>query len=326
MKQSSKEYLPRVFVMMATYNGERFLGEQIDSILAQQGVSVTLRICDDLSTDDTFQIASEYQKRNNNIFATQNDENLGVAKNFMQMLFEVNSDDYEYFAFSDQDDVWMPEKLEIAIKKIKQTELCEHTRKIENLGIPVLYTSDLINVDENLKNPRRELSPLKPDETLRATMLINNWHSGCTFVFNRPMLQLYKKTDFLDATRNHDGWCYFVAYYCGTAIVDMQNSLIMRRISDSNASGEVTANSDVKKANLFNVLRPSKHNATKFAKLIYDTYKEYMTDADSKMIESFINYRKSLAGRFKWAFSGEYSSLSPVSNLMHRVKFILGRY
>lgn len=62
MKQSSKEYLPRVFVMMATYNGERFLGEQIDSILAQQGLSVTLRKCDDVSTDGTFQIASEYQK------------------------------------------------------------------------------------------------------------------------------------------------------------------------------------------------------------------------------------------------------------------------
>ena len=311
--------------MMATYNGEKWLSEQIDSILKQRGVDVTLQICDDRSTDGTFQVADAYQQEFDNIIATQNAENLGVGKNFMQMVYEVNAEDYDYFAFSDQDDVWLPEKLQVAIEKIEKAKKDDDLKTIEGVGTPILYCSDIQNVDENLKNPKRELASMQLDETLRATPLLRNWHSGCSFVFNRSMLKLCQKANVKDTFRNHDAWLYLIAFYCGNTIVDLQNALILRRLTSTNTVGEIAAGTDVKKAKVAHVAQQPKQNMKKCASVLYDEYKNYFSNSDRAMIESFLRYDSLLKERLKWVFSNSYASLSHADTLLLRAKLMLGR-
>ena len=127
-----------VQVVMSTYNGEKYLKEQIDSILSQEGVDVRLYIRDDGSSDRTTDILASYQEHKN--VKIEKGNNLGFAKSFLTALDEC--DEADYYAFSDQDDVWEKDKLSTAIEILEE----------ESQSTPLLYCSALQRVDENL-NP-----------------------------------------------------------------------------------------------------------------------------------------------------------------------------
>ena len=106
---------PRVAVLMSTYNGEKYIKEQIDSILLQKGVDVKLYIRDDGSVDNTCNIINEYD--DNRIVLISDGRNLGAGVSFFTLLKYVVDIDkaIEFFAFSDQDDFWFPNKIEIVL-------------------------------------------------------------------------------------------------------------------------------------------------------------------------------------------------------------------
>lgn len=311
--------------MMATYNGAHYLEEQIDSILAQKDVDVTLLIGDDLSTDETAAICHRYEARDKRVRFKVNAERLGVGLNFMRMVYEA-SGDYDFYAFSDQDDVWLENKLVVAVRTIEKSLADGHIRSVEGFGYPALYCSDLCNVDADLSNPRKELQELSPDAELRATPLIRNYYSGCTMVFNRDFLNLARRYRYDNLSRIHDAFSYCLAYYCGTAVVDSDNALILRRISGSNVEGEVTLNRDYKKASPSRVLEKSERKMTAFAKMLLDDFGDLMSDGDRRLIESFCSYGDSLSSRIQWALSRDYQCLSWRDSLLKRSKFLFKRY
>ncbi len=124
----------KVDVLMATYNGEKYLKEQIDSILNQTYQNIHLIISDDCSTDGTRNILKEYEE-NEKITVFYQENNQGYVKNFEFLLNQVTS---ELYMFADQDDFWLPEKIEKSVEKLQK----------ENLD---LVFGDLEVVDENLK-------------------------------------------------------------------------------------------------------------------------------------------------------------------------------
>ena len=97
----------QVAVLMSTYNGEKYIRDQIDSILSQIKVNVTLFIRDDGSTDSTVKIITQYTEKYSNIKFWVG-ENIGVGNSFMQLLYSL-TDEFDYYAFSDQDDIWLNE-------------------------------------------------------------------------------------------------------------------------------------------------------------------------------------------------------------------------
>jgi rhamnosyltransferase len=125
----------KVCVLLSTYNGEAYLREQIDSILAQIDVSVELIIRDDGSKDSTVKIINEYKNQYVNVLILDSYKNLGPANSFMELLYA--SGDADYYAFAEQDDIWLPEKLSKAIGII------EH-KNIDGSSSPVLYASNQI--------------------------------------------------------------------------------------------------------------------------------------------------------------------------------------
>ena len=127
MDENINQY-PTIAVLMSTYNGEKYIKEQLDSIFRQKEVKVTLYVRDDGSTDGTLDIIKLYH----GIILLPFDENKGPGLSFMTLLYHVmgQSTKYDYYAFADQDDIWMDNKL---IKAIKQ---------IQNNGECVLYSSN----------------------------------------------------------------------------------------------------------------------------------------------------------------------------------------
>ena len=107
----------KIDILMATYNGEKYLKEQIESILNQTYKNIRLIISDDASKDSTPQILEEYRKKDSRIEIYLNKENRGVVKNIEFLLEKVED---EFYMLADQDDVWLPLKVEKSIETLKK--------------------------------------------------------------------------------------------------------------------------------------------------------------------------------------------------------------
>ena len=211
-----------VTVLMSTYNGDRFLEEQIDSILNQQGVNVKLCVRDDGSSDDTLRKLLNYA---DDIDLTKG-SNIGVGNSFMQMVYCADLDS-DYFAFSDQDDIWMSDKLKTAVDKIK---------KFDN---PVLYASNqlLVNADGEKISIRFNGDPGSNWEHT----LCRNYMCGCTMVWNKEFQKLIceekrRPSEKLLKKRVHDVWFATVADIAATLLYD-DTPHIRYRLHENNVFG-----------------------------------------------------------------------------------------
>lgn len=219
MKQQENNRV-EVSVLLSTYNGERYLEEQLDSILRQQNVKIKLFVRDDGSTDRTVEILQSYSQRYSQmVFWKQ--KNIGVVNSFFALM-QGAKESSPYYAFADQDDIWLPEKLERAIQKIQVEE--NHT------DAAVLYCSNTILIDEN--GSRLKGQKIKKPRIAFGNALIENIATGCTCVWNEALLNDVVRETPSDAIM-HDWWLYLTATYLGTVIYDTDAYLLYRQHSNN---------------------------------------------------------------------------------------------
>ena len=210
--------MKKVQVLLSTYNGEKYLKEQIESIIKQEEVEISLLVRDDGSTDKTIEILEEISKNNRNIKIYKG-ENKGPARSFMELV--QKSEEVDYYAFADQDDIWETKKIISAVKKLN------------NPDIPELYISSLTIVDENLNNIEKK--EIQGKFTFEDEM-IKNFATGCTQVFNkklRNIINLYEPQYII----MHDSWITRVCYAIGGNVVIDKNSYIKYRQHSNNVVG-----------------------------------------------------------------------------------------
>ena len=171
---------PTISICMATYNGEKFLREQLDSIISQSYQDWQLLIRDDGSDDNTISIVEEYASRLPAKMRLIKDDNnhLGASLNFGKLLEQT---DTEYIMFSDQDDIWLPNKVELTLNAMKNAE------KI-NPDKPILIHTDLKVIDSQLRTIANSLwnyQKLFPEtgDNLNKIMA-HNVVTGCTVMIN----------------------------------------------------------------------------------------------------------------------------------------------
>lgn len=181
---------PVVCVLLSTYNGEKYLESQIDSILCQKGVRVKLQVRDDGSSDDTQRILKKYS--DDRKLRWIKGDNVGPARSFLELLSE--SEEADYYAFADQDDYWIEDKLQIAVSQLSNTE-----------EIPQLYYGSARIADENLRWRKQNTKPYKNSNFYSAMILSNA--IGCTFVFNRTLRNIVNegKPEYVFM---HDAWVH----------------------------------------------------------------------------------------------------------------------
>lgn len=222
-----------VNILMSTYNGERFIYNQIDSILAQTYSEWRLYIRDDGSRDGTKAILKAYaEAHQERIFLDESQpKGLGAMRSFGYLLEQHR--DADYFAFSDQDDVWNPDKLEICMSAVLQAEQ-------NHPDLPVVVHTDLKVVDEQL----REIAPsfwrysnIKPDlvDNHLHYLAICNSVTGCAMLFNRKARDLA-----LPMSPNaymHDAWIALCTLYSGGVVVPVHQATIAYRQHGDNVLG-----------------------------------------------------------------------------------------
>lgn len=167
---------PDVAILMATYNGEKYLEQQFDSLLNQTYKNFCCYIHDDSSTDGTREVIDNYAEKYPDRIRVINGKKCGGSKeNFLFLLNKVEAD---YYFFCDQDDVWMPKKIEICLEELKK----------KPTNMPISIYTNLEVVDEKLElinHSFYEYSKLNPFLNTYKSLLMSNVCVGCTMGFNR---------------------------------------------------------------------------------------------------------------------------------------------
>lgn len=220
---------PSVGILLATHNGERFVGEQIESILAQRGVSTTIYIRDDGSTDGTLAIINSYVDAHPGqvIQLAQVPHRFGAAcENFLSMVVELYAAPHAYFAFSDQDDIWLPGKLARAVERLNATGASG-------------YASNLTAFSQAQD---REWTITKARPQRRFDHLFQSASAGCTYVFDAKAARLIasclgRLEDHDWKGMSHDWLCYAICRSHGLAWIIDDWSGIRYRQHDQNLFG-----------------------------------------------------------------------------------------
>lgn len=212
-----------VEVLLATYNGERHLAEQLDSLLAQSFSGFSIIVSDDGSSDRTLDILERYMLGNPGKFRLlpPHGERLGANRNFGRLLDAATAD---YVSFCDQDDIWFPEKLELSVKQMNAV------MKSSAPGKPILVHSDLTVVDDKLQvigDSFFAYSGVDPDRNHLGALLLGNIATGCTLLANRALYECARPIPA--ESMMFDFWLAQVASALGTISLIEAPTLLYRQ-------------------------------------------------------------------------------------------------
>jgi glycosyltransferase involved in cell wall biosynthesis len=232
---------PTIAILMATKNGSKFLKEQLDSIQNQTIKNWRLIVSDDGSTDDTLEILNSYQSVwGADKLEIRQGPMQGYAINFLSLASDpkIKAD---FFAFCDQDDVWLPPKLAVGIESI--------TKLSDSQNLPLLYCGRTTYTTESLE-PYGQ-SPLFSFPPAFRNALVQSIAGGNTMIFNRKTKELLEAAGPVDIP-SHDWWCYLLATACGGIVLYDPKPQILYRQHKSALVGE--NQSLVSRLNRFNLM------------------------------------------------------------------------
>lgn len=222
--------LKTVTVLLSTYNGEKFLEEQLQSLIQQKNVEVRILVRDDGSTDGTVSILDRW--KNDRLLDWYTGDNVGAGKSFVDLLFKVPQSDY--YAFCDQDDVWLPNKLELSLLKMEQ---CEST----HLDKPIIIHTDMWVVNKDLElisDSFWKYSKLRPDilNTFEYLAICNSVN-GCTMLLNNAARDIVIQKYFVQSLVLHDVLVSLIVAYNNGIIDYVETPTMLYRQHGSNVIG-----------------------------------------------------------------------------------------
>lgn len=296
-----------VQILLSTYNGEMYLDEQIESLINQVGVSVSILARDDGSKDSTTEILSKWKEKG--VLNWFNGPNLKPAKSFWKLI--KNTSNADYYAFCDQDDIWDSDKLKVAI---------EHLKKFKD-GKPALYYSKLNPVDENLNSLKYRYRN-KNDRLERA--MVVSFAAGCTMVFNKQLLDLAKlyEPSFL---RMHDHWIYLLCTAIGGEVVYDPIPHIKYRQHKSNTVG-IRAGMYKQVRRLWNSYTNGNRERWMQIKELFDSYSSIITKQNLQKIQKVVNYSASWKNKIALILDNDIKSGSKRKDVMFIIAVLTGKF
>ncbi|WP_263560859.1 glycosyltransferase family 2 protein [Paenibacillus polymyxa] len=308
---------PRVQILLSTYNGAAYLDEQIESLINQKDVEVQILIRDDGSTDDTVDKLSILEVRYPEQIRLCRESNVGVIASFFDLI-ERSSEAFDYYAFCDQDDVWMPNKLARAVAQLREKDGSR----------PLMYCSATQMVSQNLE-------PLKvwPADIPRSlsfhNALIENVCVGCTMVINKETLQLVKTRmpDTLNNIIMHDWWIYLCTSSFGVVIFDHEPYIWYRQHQNNVLGGSTDGWLGKWRKRLSRFVKgKNRYILSKQARQFVQLYGQDMPSQMYSDVELFLHsYHKGVLSRIKYIWQSPFYRQSRLDNWIYKFVFILGK-
>lgn len=211
-----------VLILMAVYNGQTFLREQLDSLISQTYPNISILIRDDESSDLTIEIIEEYQQNYKNIRLICG-ENIGVSNSFLELI--KMAEDTDYYAFCDQDDYWLPDKIANAVEAFSSKETSDSQS--------IYYCCGYEIVDENLQSIGKRSTVLSESDHSFGNALVDTLSIGCSVVINNQLFKVLK--DKLPPyCYIHDQWIYLVAETVNSVLIcDSRIGIKYRKHADN---------------------------------------------------------------------------------------------
>lgn len=280
--------MKKTTVIMSSYNGEKYIREQIESILAQDQKDLLIYIRDDGSTDATVEIIQEYVKTGRVLIDAG--RNLGAKLSFMQAIH--NAPKADYYALADQDDIWEVNKISVGIKQISE---------LEDGKAPVLYHSALKLAD-------KDGNVYATTGTYNNIGFLNGENrsiTGCTVIFNSKLMELlrvYNPKSF----PMHDAWIHNLCLAVdGKVIYDEEAHLRYRQHENNVVGGSKGLFGAIKRRYRY-LKKMEKNQISNMYKEIVDNYSDKMPQKNIEKANRLCSYNKSFFNKVNVLFNGHY--------------------
>ena len=299
---------------MSTYKaGEKELTRQVDTIMQQEGVDVHLLIRDDGSGEETRSLLRSLQESHPGRITVLFKKNRGFIKSFHSLLHAQEAAGYDYYAFSDQDDVWKAKKLLSCIEVIEQA----------GVRGPALCQCRSLCVDEQLRPvAAREPQGLRPRDL--KTAIARDWIGrGCAMVWNEDLMALLRRYRPQNPYISHDYWVGLVAYLCGSFLFCDEPLLLHIRYSGSASfDGRRTAG----RLHRIHEILHTDHAYQNVAGDLLRGYSDLLSPADTAFLLCLRNSRKNASCRLQLALDPDLKKESPAATALLKLAILAGRY
>lgn len=301
--------MKELLIVMSTYNGEKYLHQQIDSLLEQEYVDFDILIRDDGSTDHTLNIIKSYKDTRIKYIKGSN---IGYVKSFLKLITYAN--EYQYCALCDQDDIWKKEKCYEGINTIEEYQ---NKSGVKNQAILYYSNSQLIDQNDNY------IGILYHQECYQAKdaeILFNCNGSGFTYILNNELVKLINQSDN-EVYESHDRWIQFVARYCGKVIYDNRTELAQHRVHSNNTSNNIV-NSKRLRTTIISVFR-SNHNVDHIAAKILHLYSPKISENNIKILKLISEYPHSFKNKMILIFNPKIRRTTITLTLLLKIRILL---
>lgn len=302
--------MPVVNVLLSTYNGQNFVKQQIDSIFNQKNVQVKLWIRDDGSSDQTCEILKK-MSRNDNVHLLLGN-NIGWKLSFFELLKIVPNITNQFYAFSDQDDIWMENKLSVAVRMLGNQ-------------VPEVYHSNVLVVDNELNEFGNRFNDTFSPNMNMANAFFDSIALGCTMVFNSKLLAITKHHIPTQKTQ-HDAYVYALGFLLGKVVYDKQSYIFYRRHEDATSGfSKLKNNGSPSLIDRYKKYKNGpKNNFSIRAKELIDGYECELSVKQNEFLKVIASYKQNYIYKLKLIFDFQYKGTGIRRTLQIKYRAIFG--
>lgn len=300
----------KIAILLSTYNGRKYIKEQMDSIVNQTVANdIVVYVRDDGSSDDTIRVIEQY--KNQLDIRIEKGKNVGPAKSFWQLLID-DSIEADYYAFCDQDDVWDSDKIECGL-----AALLDYNQK------PALWCSNCRIIDSSGKILQHRMNDVKPDFSI-VSQIICGTIQGCAMLLNNELRRFIKGKKITNIPM-HDFVLITYAYVNGTIIYDN-----IPHFSYRVHANNVVANMGKQKIKHYTdtikhwFSSKSKYEYSKFAKEFYDNNMELIDEETKMYLLRLSNAKNSIKDRIFVVRDNKTNSVNKKAERSYKIRTLLG--